>query len=452
MDTEDERLVASQANQIAGDETKTIQAGLARHARHAETSRQITLAEAAFDQAVTNQSDSSVDRAQLARIDLAAPLRTQWQTVQSAKVRVTNVTDLAAKHKTLSDEAVANADIFKDVASQAEAEHTAQEDRFKEFGPLWDEAATLDSRIISATSELEAARSQTEAMEREAIEALDAFQAFQQEDTETREILQAAEDELAGLSPDSKLADNWSQTRPHIAEHAEAQSSLIQATTEIAVHETEIQHFTLTLAELATKTQTDAAEEAKLYKQAVNLTDEVSAIEARHPPGSGMEHQKLVTALADMRRAEHEHSVARSDVAAAEATAKLAIAAVDVAKAEAASAAEAMATASTQAVALTAPAERADMAVSDAAQQLRLRLEPGIPCPVCGSAEHPTHADSALADLAAGLRADLAVARAAVEVARDKQGEAQRAQDRAQGELELAGRNAQTASTTPQRL
>src|SRR5690606_34053926 len=74
-----------------------------------------------------------------------------------------------------------------------------------------------------------------------------------------------------------------------------------------------------------------------------------------------------------------------------------------------------------------------------------LRLEPRVPCPVCGSPEHPTHADSALADLAAELRADLAAARAAGENARDEQAAALRAQDRAHGELELAGKNAQTA-------
>ncbi|TCQ14634.1 AAA family ATPase [Rhizobium sp. PP-CC-3G-465] len=443
---EDERLCASQANQLAGEETKTIQAGLARHARHTETSRQVTLAEAQLEQAVTHQSNSDADRSKLARIELAGPLRAEWQTVQNSKARLTQVTDLAATQKVLSDEAVANADILKDVASQAEAEHAAQEDSFKQFGPLWDQAATLDSRIVSAKSELETSRSQTEILEQDASDARHAFQALQREDAETSETLRATEAELAGLSPDCTLADSWAHTRQHIAEHAEAHSSLTKATTDIATHDEQIRTLNLALTELTTKTQADMQEEAKLHQETIEHTDKVRATEASHPPGRGMEHQTLATALADMRRAEHDHNLAQSDVAAAETSAIFAREAIDVAKADAASAGEAMAKASAHAAALSAPTQRADMAVSEAAQQLRLRLEPGIPCPVCGSTDHPTHADSALADLAASLRADLVAARAAVEVARDKQAAAQRAQDGAQKELELAGKNAQTAN------
>ncbi|MBD8651057.1 AAA family ATPase [Rhizobium sp. CFBP 13726] len=443
---EAERLVALEANHLAGEETKTIQAGLARHTRHAETARLVTLAEAELEQAVTHQSDADADHTQLARIELAGPLRAPWQTVQNSKTRVIQVTDLAAKHKILSDEAVANADVLKDVACKAEAEHSAQEDRFKQFGPLWDQSATLDNRILSAMSELDASRSQTAALEQDATDALHTFQTLQREETETRETLRVTEAELAGLSPDCTLADSWAQTRQHIAEHYEAQSSLTQATTDIATHDEQIRNLTLALTELAIKTQADTREEARLHQETIDHTDMVSATEANHPPGRGMEHQTLATALADMRRAEHDHNLARSDAAAAETSAKLAREAIDVAKTDAASAGQAMATASAQAAALTAPAQRADMAVSEAAQQLRLRLEPGIPCPVCGSEDHPTHADSALADLAASLRADLVAARAAVEAARDKQAAAQRTQDGAQKELELAGKNAQTAN------
>ncbi|MGO6854999.1 AAA family ATPase [Rhizobium beringeri] len=444
---EDERLVASQANQLAGEETKAIQAGLARHSRHAERSRLVTLAEAQLEQAVTHQSDSDADRTQFGRIELAGPLRAPWQTVQNSKTRVTQVTDLAAKYKILSDEAVENTDTLKNVASKAEAEHAAQEDSFKQFGPLWDQAATLDSRIVSATAELDTSSSQAATLEQDATDARHAFQALQREHTETRETLRATEAELADLSRDCTLVDSWAQTRQHIAEHAEAQSSLLQATTDIATHDGQLQNLTLALTELTTKTQADTQEEARLNKETIERADKVRATEVSHPPSRGMEHQTLATVLTDMRRAEHEHNVARTDVAAAETSAKLAREAIDVAQTDAASAREAMATANAHAAALSAPAQRADMAVSEAAQQLRLRLEPGIPCPVCGSADHPTHADSALADLAARLRADLAAARAAFDVARDKQAAAQRVQDGAQKELEMAGKNAQTAIT-----
>lgn len=442
---EAERLAVTQANQAAGAEAKTLQEALARHTRHTETSRQVALAETAFEQAVTSQTDASVDRAQLARIDQATPLRAQWQTVQSARDRVKNATGSIAATTVLSNETAAKANALGEVTKQAEAEHKAREDEFKVFGPLWDQAAALDNRINSATTELETSRSQAETLEQEAKEARTAFQALQQEDAKARKTLQATEEELAERSSDCALADNWLQTRQHIEEHAEAQSALTRARTDSATHRAEVQRLTLALAELATQTENDTAGEARLADEAANLADRLSAIEATHPPGRGSELQTLATALADMRRAEQEHSSARSDLTAAEKTAEAAKEAMAIAKAEAGSAAKTMAAANAQATALTAPAERADMAESDAARELRLRLEPGEACPVCGSPEHPTHADTALAELAADLRAGLSSARAAAEDARNKQAEALRAQDRAQGELKQAGTNTQTA-------
>lgn len=442
---ETERLVVTQASQAASVEAKTLKDALARHTRHAETSRQLALAEAAFEQAATSQTDASVDRAQLARIDQASPLLAPWQTVQNAKDRVQNATSSAAMATDLSDEAAASANALSEVTKQAEVEHTAREDEFKIFGPLWDQAATLDNRINSATTELETSRSQAETFEQDAAAAGTACQALQQEEVKARETLQATEGELADRSPDGALADSWLQTRQQIGEHAEAQSALAHAKTDSDTHAIEVQRLTLALSELATQTDTDTAGESTLVEEMANLSDRLSAIEATHPPGSGSELQTLATALADMRRAEQEHSSAKSDLMAAELTTKAAKEAMAIAKSEAGSAAETMTTANAQATALTAPADRADMAVSDAARELRLRLEPGEPCPVCGSPEHPTHADSILADLAAGLRADLAAARSTAENARTKQAEALRAQDRAQGELEQAGTNAQTA-------
>jgi len=442
---EAERLVVTLANQAAGAEAKTLQEALARHTRHAETSRHVALAETAFEQALTSQTNARVDRAQLARIDQATPLRAQWQAVQSARDRVKNATGSIAATTVLSNETAAKADALREVTKQAEAEHTAREDEFKVFGPLWDKAAALDNRISSATTELETSRSQAETLEQEANEARTAFQVLQQEDAKARKTLQTTEEELAERSSDCALADNWLQTCQHIEEHAEAQSALTRAKIDSATHRAEVQRLTVAQAELATQTENDTAGETKLADEAANLADRLSAIEATHPPGRRSELQTLATALADMRRAEQEHSSARSDLTAAEKNAEDAKEAMAIAKAEAGSAAKTMAAANAQANALTAPAERADMAASDAARELRLRLEPREACPVCGSLEHPTHADTALAELAADLRTGLSSARAAAEDARNKQAEALRAQDRAQGELKQAGTNAQTA-------
>jgi len=442
---EAERLVITEANQAAGAEAKTLENALARHTRYAETSRQVGFAEAALEHAMKGQADASVDRAQLARIDQATPLRAQWQTLRDARDRVKNTASSVAALNDFSNDTAAKANALQEVTRQAEAEHTARENEFKMFGPLWDQAAALDSRITSATTELENSRSQAEALEQEAEQAQIAFQTLQQEDFKARETLQATEAELAERSSDCALADNWLQIRQHIVAHDEAQSALTRARNDIDTHRAEIERLTVSLAELATQTQNDTADEVTLTNEAAKLADRLNTLETTHPPERGGELQTLATALADMRRAEQEHGSARSDFAVAEKAANTAKEALVNAKTKAGAAAEVMTTASAQVTALIAPTERADVAASDAARELRLRLEPGEPCPVCGSPEHPTHADNALSDLAAGLRADLAAARAAVENARSEQATALRAQDRAQGELERAGKDAQTA-------
>ena len=90
--------------------------------------------------------------------------------------------------------------------------------------------------------------------------------------------------------------------------------------------------------------------------------------------------------------------------------------------------------------------EQADLASSEVARTLRLHLEPGAPCPVCGSATHPVHADAALADLAARLRTDLATARTAAKDARAAQMEAER--QRAKHDAQCAQAKTAIASTT----
>lgn len=442
---EAERLVINEANQASSAQAKTLKDALARHTKYAETSRQVGLAETALERAVTSQADADVERVQLARIDEATPLRAQWQTLRDAGDRVRNAASSVAVSTELSNDTAAKANALQEVTRQAEAEHTARENEFKIFGPLWDQAAALDSRITSATTELEISRSQAEALEQEAEQARIAFQALQQDVSRARETLQATEAELAERSSDCALADNWLQIRQHILAHDEAQSAMTRARNDSDTHRAEIERLTAALAELAIRTESDTANEVRLTNEAAELARRLSTLETMHPPERGSELQTLATALADMRRAEQERSSAQSDFAAAEKIAETAKETLAAARGKAGVAADAIATGSAQVTALIAPTERANMAASDAARELRLRLEPGEPCPVCGSPEHPTHADSALADLAAGLRADLTAARAAVENARNDQAAALRTQDRAQGELEQAGKNAQTA-------
>ena len=106
-----------------------------------------------------------------------------------------------------------------------------------------------------------------------------------------------------------------------------------------------------------------------------------------------------------------DHATAKRDQAAALIQGQAGQAGATAAMAAIATAADALIRAEAQVAALVAPSQQADLALSEAARTLRLHLEPGAPCPVCGSAEHPIHADAALANLATRLRADMARAR-----------------------------------------
>lgn len=152
----------------------------------------------------------------------------------------------------------------------------------------------------------------------------------------------------------------------------------------------------------------------------------MTALELKHPAQASRQLADLAAALGGLHRAGEDHAAAKRDNVLVKAQEQAGLAGVTVAIAAIAAAVEAVTRAEAQIAVLIAPSQQADLASSDVARNLRLHLEFGTPCPVCGSAEHPIHADAALADLAARLRTDLAAARTAVHEARAAQMEAKR--------------------------
>jgi DNA repair protein SbcC/Rad50 len=147
-----------------------------------------------------------------------------------------------------------------------------------------------------------------------------------------------------------------------------------------------------------------------------------------------------------MNHAGEDHAVARKDLSDAQAAEALAKNAASEAKLAITSATEALNQHEARIGALEAPSKQADLALSDAARNLRLRLEPEVPCPVCGSTEHPIHADAALAELASRLRADLASARQSAQDARKAQSTAERQHAQAEAQIEQARNGVATAN------
>jgi exonuclease SbcC len=435
---EAERATLDEAHQHGITASKALQTQLDLHTRHTTALRQLALAETQEARAIAAHTAATSDREQLARIDRATPLRAPWLAAQTAAIRLEAATTAHATSQTLATEATAKTATAKLQSDQAEVDLAAREAEFKAFGPVWDQAAALDQQILSAATEAEAAQSQASRAAQEATGLRAAFTVLQAEETNQRATQTEAETALASLSADAALTDNWAQVRAQIADHASARKAKTDAEAETAKHTEKLIALAHDLAALIAQTDSDHEAEADLARQSAGLTTRIGAVETAHPARRMGDLAALSSALADMIRAGADHANASSELANARESGEGAATLLATALSDTTRAASDLKRAEAQIAALTAPVERADLAASEAAQAMRLRLEPGAPCPVCGATDHPTHADAALADLAAGLRKDLAAARQASDFARKQQAETLRQQDRATAQAKQA--------------
>lgn len=435
---EAEHAILTEAHQHGIVAGKALQTELDLHTRHAAALRQLALAEAGEAQAIADHTVAASERAQLARIDRAAPLRAPWQALQASETRLDAANMALAHSQMLATEATGKAITAKQQADQAEADLVDHEAEFQAFGPIWDQAASLDQQILSAAEEATDAESHATRAAQQTKALHEALTTLQAEETNHRTTLTEAETALASLSADAALADGWAQIRNQIAERTAAREAQAEAEAEAAKHTEKLVGLAQELAELNTQVDRDQKAEADLARQSVELVTGISAVEAAHPACRMADLAALSTALADMIRAGANHANASTDLANTQESAKAAATLLATALSEAVRATDDLVRAEAQVAALTAPLERADLAASEAAQQMRLRLEPDVPCPVCGATDHPTHADAALADLATSLRNDLATARMASDSARKQQAEALRQQDRATAQAKQA--------------
>ncbi len=413
-------------NATANAERTKLQADLVRHDRHAEAARQVGLAQGTESAALDELAAAVPQRERLALIDRADPLRPLWVKAQDATARIAVATARFETKRSRRSEAEARAEELRAAADLFAADFAAKEAEFKVLGPQWDEAATLDSEIVSAATELTTAQTLANSTGADARTAEDALAELRAAVTQAEADLHEADAEIAALGPALTLADRWEQVRLDIGAHAEALGSATRAETQavdcaakLGVLQTQVDTLT---AAITTESDKDVA----LQGEAAQLSAQITALELKHPVQAARQLADLAAALGGLHRAGQDHAAAKRDQALATAEEQDGLAGTTLATAAVAAAVDAATRAEAQVAALVAPSEQADLASSEVARTLRLHLEPGAPCPVCGSAEHPIHADAALADLAARLRADLAAARTAAHEARAAQMEAER--------------------------
>ncbi|PSC06621.1 chromosome segregation protein SMC [Alsobacter soli] len=407
-----ERL-ALQAEDAAQEERRrAVEAMLQRHGAIAASRSAAIAAEAALAEAERAAEGAAEDRRLLAAIEAAQPLREPLgrlaeteRALAEAGPRVEAARGVLAEVEAKACAAAADAQDARQKLDLAEATIVA-------FTPEWDRAAGLDAESAWAEQELaraEQARSEATARSDEAAAAL-----ARRESTAAagRAAAGLAEAEASRLAPLRALAERWDEVdakvlkRREFAQAREAHRAAAEAA------RAEISRQEASLAALAERHAAAAAARQAVEAQLAERSAALAAIDeegvARRRDGLGA----LLEQLREAGRAAAEHG--RAAAAALEATRQAAAAEAELAEAAAAEgAAQARrATAQARIDALEAPLARAEDAASSEAARLRARLAPGEACPVCGSTEHPAHANAALAALAADLRAGVEEARA----------------------------------------
>ena len=415
---EAEIAAETERNLTAGAARARLGAALARHHRHAEARAQVQTATAALAAAEAQQAEARDARAQLARLDRAAPLRLPWQIADDARTRLALARTAAEAAETAR--AVAAQALTEQAAATelARANFAAKEEAFKAFGPVWDRAAALDAQILAATTEAEQAQSRAAAAQQAAetaARALTDLAAAQTRATADRTRAEAALADLAAFAP---LADSWAHLRRDLGDHARARNTQARSAQALAGAQDLMRALAEEASAAAEAEARDLAADTVLAQQAEAEQAALAPLEAAHPPGRAADLARIESDLAALSRALRDGAEAealRRTAARAEAEAR---AQGDQAAAQESAADQDLARAEAQIAALTAPLEQADLALSETARALRAQLITGSPCPVCGALEHPTPAEAGLSRLAERLRQDQAAARAAAQTAR----------------------------------
>ncbi len=368
------------------------------HLQREALQRQQTEADALLNTATLTRDAAQDRRASLARLERVQPARALAVEVERAQAAL--AAEQAALEQLRTQVSQAGSEVESLAAAQQQAVQAQQAARqaLADARPLLEEARMLDG-LIGATAPREQAARQSHAdANQELAQAqarLQQTQARQQQDGAERQALQQWLEQ-----PDSQreLAQGWPRWEA-LFEHAGQLRSQQLATTrqadellqqaqqlddQLAPAQAEVDRANIACAQAGDRL--DQAQAACAGIDAEALAAEKSALQARHEALRGLDQLWQQLRRLDQRQAslsQRRDGQTRALAAADDALAAIALA-LPATEAGLESAQQAL--------------QSAKLAAGKNAKTLRASLQPGLPCPVCGSTEHPSAKEAPLVD------------------------------------------------------
>ncbi len=368
------------------------------HRQHEQLQRQQAEAGALIDAASRARDAARDRRAGLARLERVQPARSL--AVEATRAQAALAAEQAALEG-LQDgisQAGGAVDRLGAALQQAGQQQQAALQAQSAAGPLLERAGTLDGLIAATAPREEAARQSHADARRELAQAqarLEQTQARQQQDNAE---LQALQQWLEQQSSRRELAQGWPRWEALFERASQLRSQQLQAARQAAELQ---QGAQLLLNELAQAQagidRSDAActqagsrlEQAQAACAGIDteaLAAEKAALQSRREALRGLDQLWQQLRRLDQRQAQLAQRRDNQTRALASANETMEAVAVALPGAEAglASAQQAL--------------QSARLAASQSAMALRASLQPGLPCPVCGSTEHPQADESPQVD------------------------------------------------------
>lgn len=426
--------IAALEEQVEADNAKLadLDAQVLRHDAHEKALSDLATAQGLLDSARLAHDTAAGRRARLASFDLVAPLRSARDRAADLATALQSANDELDKSLTRLERARAIHDSRAESSEQAAATLKLAQNKVTKYTPEWDSAAKLDADVATAAFEANSA-------EEKVAEAVELSRKVAEELRDCEDKFNAARDQverstrdLTALDAFRLAAERWDETETKLRKRGEFAGERNKAFLDIAALTKAISVHEKLLGEIDELNRTSRDERNELDLQIDEVESKIGSREQATFEDRESFLSTIADSLGDLGRTAADYRKAVTDLETARGDLSQARALAGAADAQAAAASLERGAAKGVADKLFAPYERALSAISAEAETLRLRLVPGEACPVCGSCEHPIHAeDHALAAVAADLRrsyeqalADAAGAEEKIRLALEKKAEA----------------------------